>query len=304
MTTIAFALCTVSACAPEQAYDESYVLDVVETLSANKFEGRKIGTNGGKAARVFLLAEISKLKAFSSVQEHAFSFERKVDEATTIEGVNIVGEINGATPGKGPLLIITAHYDHMGIHKNEIYNGADDNASGVGALFAITQSFARIPPQHDVRIIWLDGEESGLRGARAYVKAAEGFDSRPVLNLNMDMISQNTNNEIYMAGAYHTPALKPLIEQAATQTDISVKFGHDRPTDGHDDWTLQSDQGAFHRQGIPFVYFGVEDHKHYHRPTDTFENIPLAFYKQSVKMMVDTARILDDNLDALAKSVE
>ncbi|HFB54859.1 MAG TPA: M28 family peptidase, partial [Hellea balneolensis] len=144
----------------------------------------------------------------------------------------------------------------------------------------------------------------GLLGARNYVKTSGSFNTRPVLNLNLDMIAQSQKNELYMSGSYHTPALKSYIEQAAQGTDINLLFGHDRPEDGNDDWTSQSDHAAFHNVGVPFVYFGVEDHPYYHKPTDTFETLPLDFYKKSLNTVVNAAHILDDHLDTLAKPVE
>jgi len=128
-------------------------------------------------------------------------------------------------------------------------------------------------------------------------------NDRPLLNLNLDMIAQNQKGELYMAGSYHTPALKQLVQNATQGTGIDIKFGHDRPEDGDDDWTSQSDHSVFHKTGVPFVYFGVEDHKHYHKPTDTFETLPIDFYIKSLHAITNTARALDANLAKYAKPV-
>lgn len=293
----ALSLTSCSNSAPKA--DHELATFALKTLSDDVMQGRKVGTDGAARARAFIVKIATPMNR--GVEPDIIPYTQEVSrrgETRIISGKNIIIPIAGRVSG-GPVLDITAHYDHVGVRDGEIYNGADDNASGVGALLAILKSFSEHPPEHDVNIIWLDGEESGLSGAYAYVST---IDDRPRLNMNLDMISQNEAGEIYMAGSHHTPALKPLIETAAKGTNLSVKFGHDRPEDGPNDWTLQSDHGAFHTRGISFVYFGVEDHEHYHQPTDTFESIPLSTYRGAVQLSVNTAHILDEQLDDIARA--
>ena len=75
---------------------------------------------------------------------------------------------------------------------------------------------------------------------------------------------------------------------------VKLLLGHDTPGSGRDDWTFQSDHGAFHREKIPFIYFGVEDHKDYHRPTDDFLSIQPEFYVRAVETIVEALRELDE----------
>ena len=67
------------------------------------------------------------------------------------------------------------------------------------------------------------------------------------------------------------------------------------------DWTSKSDHVAFHEKAIPWVYFGVEDHPEYHRPTDRFGTIPQDFFRRSAATVVTAVRSFDDDLDAIAK---
>ena len=97
-------------------------------------------------------------------------------------------------------------------------------------------------------------------------------------------------------------ALRPLIETAAKTVDLDVRFGHDHPEYGVDDWTGQSDHRAFQQAGIPFVYYGVEDYEHYHQASDEFDIIPLNIYRDAVRLTVKTAYVLDTNLDAITQS--
>lgn len=291
-----------TACAPAgpaPKADIKLATEAMRVLSADDMQGRRAGTDGNAMARAYISQQAAALNGGVAPAEQSFvrSVKRRNGETFDAVGTNLIVTLPGQTPD-GPILEITAHYDHLGVENAEIYNGADDNASGVGGLLAILKSFQKAPPEHEVRIIWLDTEEMGLTGAYEYVDTLT--DGRARVNMNLDMIAQNEAGTIYMAGAHHTPALKPLVELAAETVDIDVRFGHDRPEDGSDDWTTQSDHGAFHKVGIPFVYFGVEDHPHYHRPTDTFETIPLNSYHAAVQLAVNTAHVLDDNLDAIA----
>jgi hypothetical protein len=77
-------------------------------------------------------------------------------------------------------------------------------------------------------------------------------------------------------------------------------FGHDLPNTGSDDWTMASDQGPFFRQGIPHLYFGVEDHAGYHLPGDDFEDITPSFYVNAVEMIVDAIIKVDENMDVVS----
>lgn len=281
-------------------YNEQATIDAMRILSADDMQGREAGTQGGAMAAEYILTVNADF--MKQYQGGVSEFDRTTDPNNPIKGKNIGLLFMGLQKDmSAPLLVITAHYDHLGVMGDDIYNGADDNASGSAALFAIAQSFHANPPTHNVAIVWLDAEEKGLSGARDFLESTSYFEGAPALNLNLDMIAQNQDGELYMAGAYHMPALGPLMAKAAKGTGVTLKFGHDRPEDGDGDWTLLSDHGVFHQAGFPFVYLGVEDHEHYHKPTDTFETIPLEFYKQSLKTVVNAAHILDDNLSALAR---
>lgn len=297
LSTLILTACSQST--PPPKVNMETTLRVFETLCADDMQGRATGTEGIEKARAYLKAEIKALDAFDETSAQVFSFiPRRSD--IELQGENLIGLIDIADDNIAPLLVITAHYDHLGEREGLIYNGADDNASGSAALFAIAESFKLSPPDHDVAFVWLDAEERGLSGARAYVADEFQFGDRAVFNLNLDMVSQN-ENELYFAGAHHLPALKPLMEKAADNSGLTLSFGHDSPEDGNDDWTTLSDHGAFFEVGIPFGYFGVEDHPHYHKPTDTFETIPQAFYQQSVQTLVNAAHILDENLDKISR---
>ena len=191
-------------------------------------------------------------------------------------------------------IVVSAHYDHVGIKKGKIYNGADDNASGTCALIEIADYFIQNPPQYSIIIASFDAEELGLQGARCFVDEPPVPRDSILLNINMDMVSRNKDNELYVCGTFHYPQLRTPIEAMLQEQTITILFGHDNPKLGFNDWTSASDHGAFHDEQIPFLYFGVEDHKDYHKPADDFENIQPAFYKVAVESVLKAVKIFDN----------
>jgi Zn-dependent M28 family amino/carboxypeptidase len=135
----------------------------------------------------------------------------------------------------------------------------------------------------------------GLQGARALV-AAYGAEDRADFNINFDMISRSDKGELYVAGAFHMPSLTPLLKAIAANASVNLLMGHDDPALGSSDWTSQSDQGVFHRVGIPFLYFGVEDHPHYHRTSDEFNTVPQDFFLRSIDTVILASHMVDQSL--------
>jgi Zn-dependent M28 family amino/carboxypeptidase len=157
-------------------------------------------------------------------------------------------------------------------------------------------------PSSSILFVALDAEESGLRGARAFVDSPPVPRDAMVLNLNMDMVSHSDRGELYAAGATPYPFLRPYLDSVAARAPIRLLQGHDRPVPTpQDDWTMQSDQGVFHRAGIPFVYFGVEDHPDYHRPSDEVRTITPEFFVGAVRTITDALRTLDRNLPEIQR---
>ena len=151
--------------------------------------------------------------------------------------------------------------------------------------------------EHDLILAALDAEEMGLRGARNFV-ASDCFGALDVrLNINLDMVSRSQAGELYAAGTHHYPFLRRVLESVVTTTDLTLLFGHDEPGLGSDDWTNASDHAPFHAEGIPFVYFGVEDHAGYHNATDDYENITPAFFVSAAGFILEATRALDRALD-------
>jgi hypothetical protein len=285
------------------AVDSATLLRDIGVLAADSMQGRRTGTPGHLRAQRFLLERFRELglERVGDDYRHGFSFTTPGGEV--VEAANLVGQVTGSRyPDR--YLVVTAHYDHLGVHRGELYPGADDNASGTAALLALAEHFQRNRPLHSVLFVATDAEEgsahggSGLRGARELVRDPPIPLQRILVNVNLDMISRNDRDELYAAGTYHYPALRPYVERVAERAPLTLLMGHDRPDLPHrDDWTMLSDHGAFHEAGIPFLYFGVEDHEDYHRPTDRVENIQPRFYVRAVSTVLDILRELDSGLE-------
>ncbi len=288
---------------PERAaVDADALMQTVRTLSAAEFEGRRTGTPGNARARAWIVERFraAGLAPAGASFELPFTFTRAASAtggaATSGAGVNVAGICRGTARDSDAVMVITAHYDHLGVRDGAIHPGADDNASGVAVLLELARQCQRAPWRHDAMFVAFDAEEQGLQGARAFVAAPPVPRARIALNVNLDMVSRSATRELFVAGTHHRPALQPILEPVAARAPVRVRFGHDRPKEqagGVDDWTMQSDHGPFHAAGVPFVYFGVEDHPDYHKPTDTADKIDAAFFADVAATIVDAVTTLD-----------
>ncbi|GAW40041.1 Aminopeptidase YwaD precursor [Brevundimonas sp. SH203] len=279
----------------------SPLLDDVRVLSGDDMQGRDTGSAGGERARAYI---VSRLEAMG-VQPAPFGrlqpFEatgRTREGVKRFSGVNIVGLIPG-TRVADRYIVVTAHYDHVGMNDGQIYHGADDNASGVATMLELARRLKAQAPEHSVLIVALDGEERGLLGAREFVKAPPVPLSSISLNLNFDMTARaETDGHLWVTGGYQHPDLRRILEPIPAQGAVSFAFGKDTPQDtGENNWVDSSDHAAFHEAGVPFLYMGVEFHPDYHRPSDTFERINPAVFTSATELAIAGFHALDKGLD-------
>ena len=278
--------------------DAKLLMQDLVALSAPPLEGRLTGSAGSKRAQQLILARFKQLKLApvngSYEQKFSFTETRGRTREAFPDALNLMAMVAGSdVPDE--FVLVTAHYDHLGVRAGQIHPGADDNASGVAAMIAMARWFAANRPRTSLVFVAFDGEEHGLHGAKHFVSHPPVDLRRVSAVVNMDMVGRGDKNVIYVAGTHHTPALKAPVSEAAKARAITVRFGHDRPgVPGVDDWTQSSDHGPFHAAGIPFLYFGVEDHPDYHRPSDTADKIPVAFYREATELVLDTVRRLSE----------
>lgn len=312
LTSVAVALilsaCTTPAATPPSSppvaaaaanYDQ--LMADLRILSADDMEGRDTGAPGGERARAYIVSRLEALGVAAPAMGRLQPWEmqgRTREGPKTFNGTNILGVIPG-TRVTDKYIVVTAHYDHVGMNGGQIFNGADDNASGVATLLELAARLKAAPPEHSVLIVALDGEERGLLGAKHFVEAPPVPLSSIVLNINYDMTARaETDGKLWVTGTYQHPNLRPLLETIPANGAVALAFGKDAPEDkGEDNWVNASDHAAFHNAGLPFLYFGVNYHPDYHRPSDDFEKITPSVFQSATELSITGFRALDRALD-------
>ena len=281
--------------------DSGQLLSDLKVLSSDAMQGRQPGTAGGDKARAFVIERFkaSGIVPFGASYEQEFSFAVRGSNSAT-RGVNVVGHIDG-THRPHRYIVISAHYDHIGIRNGQVFNGADDNASGTAALFALAKYFKAHPPEDSLIFAAFDAEESGLRGSQAFVRQPPVDASLLSLDLNADMIGRAPDDKLFVVGTALQPFLRPYIEAVAAKAPVKLLMGHEDPKQ-REDWTRDSDHYSFIQAKIPALYFGVEDFDQHHKATDDYETITYGFYVRAVETLVLAVRQFDANLEAVEKA--
>jgi Zn-dependent M28 family amino/carboxypeptidase len=190
----------------------------------------------------------------------------------------VIGLVRGtARPGR--IILVTAHYDHLGVQHGTIYNGADDNASGTAAMLAIAYWFRSHPPRNTVVFVALDAEEEGLVGATALVRDHEVPADSVLLNVNLDMVSRSMRRQLFAVGPGRYPGLAPYLSRTACSARVALMLGHDKGWSSSEDWTMQSDQGVFH---------GIQ-------PTDDVSRIDAGFFAAATRAIALFVVLVDAN---------
>ncbi|MDP2117703.1 MAG: M28 family peptidase [Brevundimonas sp.] len=276
-------------------------LEDVRILSADEMQGRDTGSPGGEMARNYIVGRLEALGVAPPPMGRLQPWEMESRGRlgpVTYNGVNVIGMIPG-TRRPDRYIVVTAHYDHVGVNaEGQVFNGADDNASGVATMLALAADLKRQAPEHSVLIVALDGEERGLLGARHFVEAPPMPLESIAMNLNFDMTARaETDGKLWVTGTYQHPTFRPMLEGIPANGAVALAFGKDTPQDtGADNWVEASDHAAFHRAGVPFLYLGVNYHPDYHRPSDDFDKIIPSVFISATELSIAAFRALDSSL--------
>lgn len=259
---------------------------VFPTLAVTKGAAAAFGLGGHLPKPGTVLAEGFRDVRALSADSESFDVE------------NVVGLWPGSDPVIGrEVILVSAHYDHVGARDGEIWNGADDNGSGTCGLLALAEALRRYGPmRRSVALIWVSGEEKGLLGSAAWTKKPTlpaGF--RPVLNLNVDMIGRNAPDYLLITPTQEHEAYNALTRLAERAAPLEG-FG---PLGSADAYWNRSDHANFARNlGIPVAFLFSDVHDDYHRPTDTVEKVDCDKVRRVVRLVM---RMLDglqaDRLD-------
>lgn len=277
--------------------DRNRLAKDLEILASDEYAGRPTGDN--EKARNYLLEQLKDLAPAYAEKVDTFRFMDRLKKIHT--GYNVIIQVEGTRfPEK--YLVLSAHYDHLGEREGEIYNGADDNASGTTALLELVRYFKDNPARHSIIFAFFDAEERGLQGADRFTEDPPVALDQMLLNINLDMVGRNNDNTINICGTYQFPELSKPLKKVIQKSDLIITKKHEGPDyKGADNWTGASDHARFAQKDIPYLYFGVEDHPGYHAPSDDFEFINLDFFYQVTELVRQTTERFDKKARKIAR---
>lgn len=216
---------------------------------------------------------------------------------------NVVGFMEG-TDLKDEVLVVTAHYDHVGMTGNDIYYGADDDGSGTVGVLEIAQAFAEAKktgkgPRRSILFMTVSGEEKGLWGSAYYASNPIFPLDKTVCDLNIDMIgrvgseyqnSPDSANYVYVIGDDKlSSALRPISESAnAAHTKMKLDYKYNDPADPNR-FYYRSDHYNFAEKGVPIIFYFNGTHADYHKPTDTPDKINYPLLAKRAQLVFYTA---------------
>lgn len=280
--------------------NEALLKEYVSALASDDFEGRNTGFPGQEKAAAYLE---DKLRSFDVMPAGDVAEEpsaprsyRQNFELDKLRTDNVVGMIRGTDPElENEIVVIGAHYDHLGkkpeehrgrrgtaTKTDEIWNGADDNASGTSSVLAIAKVFGegRVKCNRTLVFVFFSGEEWGLWGSRWYVKHPVAPMSSHVFMLNMDMVGRNPSILVRVEGSGPVVKhLRPVIEQHARELSLKVAV-----QDLGANVAQNSDHYTFFKQKVPQLFFFTGLHPDYHKVSDEADKIAYPHMHQIVQV--------------------
>ena len=226
---------------------------------------------------VFIVDE-DKIKALYQ-DTNTISFNTSISQTKT--GENVLGFIPGVTD---EIIVISAHYDHIGYDRGKICNGADDDGSGTSSLLSISKAFQKAfddgnKPQRGILFLAVSGEEKGLFGSQFYTENPVFPLSKTTADLNIDMVGrqdtiQKDNNYIYLIGSDRISKELHTINEQINKKHIGFKLDYTyNAEDDPNNFYQRSDHYNFAKNNIPVIFYFGGLHEDYHQPTDDFEKI-------------------------------
>lgn len=236
-----------------------------------------------KASDLYKVSDAKQIDAANWQVVYQVKKEEKLQLAS-----NVLGYLEG-TDKKQEIIVITAHYDHLGVKKDgTVYNGADDDGSGTVSVLEMAEAFQKAAeaghrPRRSILFMTVSGEEKGLWGSEFYTDNPVFLLENTVANLNIDMIGRTDNfyegkkdsvNYVYMIGSDRlSTELDSIIKDQNTKfTDLTLDYRYNDPKDPNDFYS-RSDHYNFARYGVPVNFFFTGTHEDYHQPEDDIEKI-------------------------------
>lgn len=269
---------------------ESDLKILLTTVASDEMEGRDTGSPGQKKAGKFLIQQYQKNgvpypKGASSYYQNIPSASLNSRNKENLpDSENIWAFIEGSEKPE-EIIVVSAHYDHVGIKNGEVYNGADDDGSGTVALVQIAIAFSKAKkeghgPKRSILFIHMTGEEHGLLGSKYYSENPLFPLKNTITDINIDMIGRRdeahvaSNNYIYLIGSdYLSTDLYTICEKANNEfvhLDLDYTFNDKNDPNR---FYYRSDHYNFAKNGIPSVFLFNGVHADYHKATDEVSKI-------------------------------
>ncbi|HEX6587429.1 MAG TPA: M20/M25/M40 family metallo-hydrolase [Longimicrobiales bacterium] len=276
---------------------ESGIREAVRYLADDALGGRLAGSEGERCAAAYIAyrmaraglepgganAWYSEVALASVVNPHA----------PTGRGNNVIGVLE-AGDANAPVIVIGAHYDHLGMGEfgslsttRAIHNGADDNASGVAALLAVAERLAADRPDANVVFIAFTGEESGLLGSARYVAEPSVPLDRMAAMINMDMVGRLRDQPLIVNGVGTAEEWTALVDEAAREVGVPITTD----PDGYG----PSDQTSFYSRDIPVLHLFTNVHGEYHKPEDDWQLIDFDGIERVADMVAEIVDEMEDD---------
>lgn len=264
----------------------------INFLASDELQGREAGFHGSRVTSEYIVSLLQWMGVSPLADSYfqlfdAYRKERQKKGRLEVHPDSIaklkqevhqklsMRNVLGMIPGKNTkeYVIVGAHFDHLGIDPaldgDQIYNGADDNASGVSAVLQIARAFLASgqQPERNVIFAFWDGEEKGLLGSKYFVQTCP-FLSQIKGYLNFDMIGRNNKPQqpkqvVYFYTAAH-PVLGDWLKEDIRKYSLQLEPDYrawENPIGG-------SDNGSFAKVGIPIIWYHTDGHPDYHQPSD------------------------------------
>jgi len=288
-------------------------------LASDSLEGRETGQKGQKMAADYIMNHFKDIgvppykrntyyqhfrvkngRHTCKCDDCDIDFLKKILGANKwIKGENVLAYIEG-TDLKEELIVITAHYDHLGIHEGKVYNGADDDGSGTVAAMEIAEAFMLSKkdgngPRRSILVMCVSGEEKGLLGSKYYTDNPIYDLDKTVANLNVDMIGRvddwhENGDYVYLIGADMLSQELHDISEQVNEEFIGLELDYTfNAEDDPNRYYYRSDHYNFAKNNIPVIFYFNGVHEDYHKVTDTVDKIDFKKVQRIARLVFLTA---------------
>ncbi len=275
-------------------------------IASDEMEGRETGSTGQKKAGEYMInfyknlgiGHPPSLNSYYQTVPASFMNSRSRGENLP-DSENILAFIEGSEK-PNEIIVISAHYDHVGTKNGVVYNGADDDGSGTVAVMQIAKAFQEAKkagkgPKRSILFLHVTGEEHGLFGSEWYSENPVFPLENTVVDLNIDMIGRDDPENrgkqyVYVIGSEMLSSeLKTINETANNQTvKLELNYKYDDPKDPQRLY-YRSDHYNFAKHGVPVAFYFDGIHEDYHKPTDDPEKIDYPLLQKRAQLIFATA---------------